>query len=124
MIFHSYKIQVNCLKRNKYQSEKKKMCILFQIEQMCSDTTEALSSYSGMKWYGLFTMRRMCIGMLIASVVFGVLVLGIYGIYVVAKKETFNGLIIWIPIMVGMLAVPFFHLVFVGAVGKKGKKII
>lgn len=100
------------------------MCILFQIEKMCSDTTEALNSYSGMKWYGLFTMRRMCIGMLIASVVFGVLVLGIYGIYVVAKKETFNGLIIWIPIMVGMLAVPFFYLVFCGSSWEKGKKII
>ncbi|CAG2239108.1 unnamed protein product [Mytilus edulis] len=99
--------------------------ILFKIiEEMCSDTKEALNSYSGMKCYGLFTMRRMCIGMLIASVVFGVLVVGIYGIYVVANKEVFNGMIIWIPIMVGMLAVPFFYLVFVGAVGKKVRQYL
>ncbi|CAG2209733.1 unnamed protein product [Mytilus edulis] len=106
--------------------DKSVKCLLLisQIEEMCSDTTEALNSYSGMKCYGLFTMRRMCIGMLIASVVFGVLVVGIYGIYVVAKKEVFNGMIIWIPIMVGMLAVPFFYLVFVGAVGKKKSKCL
>ncbi|VDI80372.1 Hypothetical predicted protein [Mytilus galloprovincialis] len=98
--------------------------LLEEIEEMCSDTKEALNSYSGMKCYGLFTMRRMCIGILIASVVFGVLVVGIYGIYVVAKREVFNGMIIWIPIMVGMLAVPFFYLVFVGAVGKKVRQYL
>lgn len=84
---------------------------------MCFDTTQTLNSKSVMMCYVFFTLRRELIGMFLFSVIYCIVVFGIYGIYVAANEKKFDVSVIWTPIWAGILATFFVYFFLMGCIG-------